>query len=141
MRDRGLSFHKIATRPNSDACGDRRESEIRNPGSEAFSMTSPRNDKHLIRMAVIERKMPSHALVQCWNTAQGVLFFAPRFVNVCYAIGFLCAGFPLKLNYGRLQLQWVHQSSHLRADVQQVIFSNETCYNPDYNDARVFVRC
>ncbi|KAJ4447930.1 hypothetical protein ANN_09939 [Periplaneta americana] len=47
---------------------------------------------------------------------------------------------PLSRNHQRLRLQWARERHHWHAEWQNVVFSDESCFNLSYTDSRIRVR-
>ena len=123
MREGGFSYRENATRTQ---CNATREMHIwkklteenqarRKPGSGARNCTTARDDKHLIRMAVTERRASSRVLAQRWRMAIGALLSSSTVRHHLLQLG-LGARLPLRrillsLNHRRLRLQWAEQHS------------------------------
>lgn len=152
MREGGFSYRKIAARTQCNATTVMRvwkkwteENQTRRkPGSGARNSTTARDDRHLIRMAVTDRTASSRVLAQRWSTATGVLLSSStvrrRLLQHELRARVPLRRIPLSLNHRRLRLQWAQQHSAWRAQWQQVVFSDESRYNLEYNDGRVRVR-
>ncbi|GFS68606.1 transposable element Tcb2 transposase [Trichonephila clavipes] len=71
----------------------------RKTGTGRRKVTSARDDRHLLRMAVNDRTASSRQLAARWSTATGVLMSASSIVDVD-----VCC-----TNHRRLRLQWTHR--------------------------------
>ncbi|GFX42897.1 transposable element Tc1 transposase [Trichonephila clavipes] len=85
-------------------------------------VTSARDDRHLLRMAVNDRTASSRQLAARWSTSTSVLMI------------------PLTANHRRLRLQWAHEHRAWQADWQQGVFSDEPRFNLGDHDDRIRVR-
>ena len=47
---------------------------------------------------------------------------------------------PMSRDHQCLRLQWARECHHWRAEWQNVVFSDESCFNMSYNDGRICVR-
>ncbi|GFX56888.1 transposable element Tcb2 transposase [Trichonephila clavipes] len=97
LRDEGFSFRAIGARVqrNSDTsleAGDRRAPNNSKTGSARRKVTSARDDRHLLRMAVNDRTASSRQLVYCYRCTN------VGFVDVCCTVdcmqGCLYTGSP-----------------------------------------------
>lgn len=152
MREGGFSYREIAARTQCNASTVMRiwkkwtdENQTRRkPGSGAQKNTTPRDNRHLIRMAVTERTASSRVLAQHWSTATGALMSSStvrrRLVQHGLRARVPLRRIPLSLNHRHLRLQWAQQYRAYRTQWQQVVFSDESRYNLEYNDGRVRVR-
>ncbi|GFT71799.1 transposable element Tcb2 transposase [Trichonephila clavipes] len=98
-------------------------------GSGQLTMTSARDNRHMLRMAVKDRTASSWQLAARWSTATGVLMSASLIRQPLLHRG-LCVRVPLyripsRQNHRRLRLQWVHEHRAWQADWHQVVFSDE----------------
>lgn len=107
-------------------------------------MTSTRDDRHLVRMTLMDRTATSRQLAAHWSTATGVsmsassirrrlLYHGIRARTPLYRI-------PLTQNHRCLRQRWARQHIDWRADWQQVVFSDESRFNLWHNDGRIRVR-
>ncbi|GFX31689.1 transposable element Tc1 transposase [Trichonephila clavipes] len=99
----------------------------RNTGSGRRKVTSARDDRHLLRMLVNDRTASSRQLAACWSTATGVLMSTSLRI-------------PLMANHQRLCLQWALEHRAWKADLHQVVFSDESRFNLWDHDGRIRVR-
>ncbi|GFT87114.1 transposable element Tc1 transposase [Trichonephila clavipes] len=83
-------------------------------GSGRRKVASARDDRHLHRKAVNNRRASSRQLGTRW--------------------------IPLTANHRRLSLQWAHEHRASQADWHQVVFSDESRFNLWVHDGRIRVR-
>ncbi|PRD33858.1 UNVERIFIED_CONTAM: Transposable element Tcb2 transposase [Trichonephila clavipes] len=105
----------------------------RKTGTGRRKVTSARDDRHLLRMAVNDRTASSRQLAARWSTATGVLMSASSIRRRLLHRG-LRARMPLyrislTANHRRLRLQWTHEHRAWQAYWHQVIFSDESRFN------------
>lgn len=101
--------------------------------SRPYNITT-RDDRYLIPMTVMEYTTSSRAVALRWCMATSASLSAQT-VRRRLLLYVLQTRVPrsevtLKLNHRRPRLQWAHRHSHV--DWQQVVFSDESCYNLDY---------
>ncbi|GFX06071.1 transposable element Tc1 transposase [Trichonephila clavipes] len=116
----------------------------RKTGRGRRKVTSVRDDRHLLRMAVNDRTASSRQLKARWSTATGVLMPASsirrRLLHRGLGARVPLYRIPLAANQRRLRLQWAHEHRAWQADWHQVIFSDESCFNLWDHDSRICVR-
>ncbi|GFT09495.1 transposable element Tc1 transposase [Trichonephila clavipes] len=107
-------------------------------------MTSARDDRHLLHIAMNDRTAFSRQLAARWSTATGVLMTASSIRQHLLYRGLRARvplyRIPLKANYRRLRLQWAHEHRAWQADWHQVVFSDESRINLWDHDGRIRVR-
>lgn len=152
LREGGFSYREIAARVQRNSSTVMRvwkqwteeNRTTRKTGSGRRKVTSARDDRHLVRMAVTDRTASSRQLAARWSTATGVLMSASSIRRRLLHRG-LCARIPLyriplTANHRRLRLQWADEHRAWRADWQQVVFSDESRFNLWNHDGRIRVR-
>ncbi|KAJ8893429.1 hypothetical protein PR048_006027 [Dryococelus australis] len=102
-------------------------------GTGPRNVTTARDDRHLVRMAVTDRTASFTMLARHWSTATGVDLSAST-VRHCLLRDGLVARMPLRRlplsrNHKRLRLQW-----------QNLVFPDESRFNMSYSDGRIRVR-
>ncbi|GFW77059.1 transposable element Tcb2 transposase [Trichonephila clavipes] len=99
-------------------------------------VTSVRDNRHLLRMAVNDRTASSRQLAVPWFTATGVVSsICSRLLHSGLRARVPLYRIPLKANHRRLCLQWAHEHRSWQADWHQVTFSDESRFNLwDYDD-------
>ncbi|GFV08461.1 uncharacterized protein TNCV_2936771 [Trichonephila clavipes] len=104
-------------------------------------MTSARNNRYRLHIAVNDCTVSSRQLAARWSTATGVLMSAS---SMSGAPWIECKGAfiqdPLTANHRRLSLQWAHERRARQADWHQVVFSDESRFNLWDYDGRIRVR-
>ena len=104
-------------------------------------MTTARDDRHLVRMAVTDRTASSTVLTLRWKTATGLdLSASTARRRLLRAVRIPLRRLPLSRDQQRLRLQWTHERRHWRAEWRNVEFSDESRFNMSYNDGRKCVR-
>ena len=105
------------------------------------NVTTARDDRHLVRMAVTDRTASSTVLSQRWGTATGLVLSASTVRHRLLRAGIVPLDrLPLSKDHQRLRLQWARQRSHWRAEWRNGVFSDESRFNISYNDGRMCVR-
>ncbi|GFX86182.1 transposable element Tc1 transposase [Trichonephila clavipes] len=103
-------------------------------------VTSARDDRHMLRMAVNDHTASSKQLVACWSTATGVLMSASsirrRLLHRGLHVRVPLYRIPLTANHQRLRLQ----RAHGHKTWHQIVFSNESRFNLWDNDGRIHAR-
>ena len=108
-------------------------------------MTTARDDRHLVRMAMTDCTASSTVLNRCWSTVMGLDLSASTVCRRLLMVG-LAARMPLRqfslsTDHQCLRLQRARERHHWHAEWQNVVFSDESCFNMSYNDGRICVRC
>ncbi|GFY31685.1 transposable element Tcb2 transposase [Trichonephila clavipes] len=105
----------------------------RKTGSGRRKLTSARDHRHLLRMAVNDRTASSRQLAVRWSTAKSILMSASsirrRLLQRVLRATMPLYRIPLTINHRRLHLQWAYGHRPWQADWHQVIFSDESRYN------------
>lgn len=152
LRETGLSYRDIAARTGHAATTVMRvwnqwieEGRTqRRAGTGPHNVTTARDDRHLVRMAVTDRTASSTVLARRWSTATGVNMSASTVRRRLLRAGLVARmplrRLPLTRNHQRLRLQWARERRHWRAEWQNVVFSDESRFNLSYSDGRVRVR-
>ncbi|PSN31409.1 hypothetical protein C0J52_25475 [Blattella germanica] len=143
LREAGLSYRDIAARTGHAATTVMRVwNEQRRADIVPRNVTTARDDRHLVRMAVTDRTDSSTVLSRRWNTATGLGMSAStvRLLRAGLVARMPLRRFPLSRDHQRLKLQWVRERRHWRAEWQNVVFSDESRFNMSYNDGRIRVR-
>lgn len=116
----------------------------RKTGTGRQKVTSERDDRHLLRMAVNDRTASSRQLAAHWSTATGVQLSASSIRRRLLRRGLRARvplyRIPLTANHRRLRRQWALEHRDWRADWHQVVFSDESRFNLWTHDGRVRVR-
>ena len=152
LREAGLTSRDIGSYRarccDSYACMESVEREEgrtqRQAGTGPRNETTAWDDHNLIGMAVTDRTASSTVLSGRWSTAT-VLDLSASTVRRRLLSSGLEARMPLRrLPLSRyhlhLRLQWARERRHCRAEWQNVVFSDESCFNMSYNDGRIRVR-
>ena len=88
--------------------------------------------KHLFRRAVNDHTDSSRHLAACWLAATDVLIsislIRQRLLYRRKRTSVLLYRISLMANHRRLRLPWAHEQKAWKADLYQVIFSNELCF-------------
>ncbi|GFX27839.1 transposable element Tc1 transposase [Trichonephila clavipes] len=121
LREAGLSYRAVAARVQHNSSTIMRVSKqwtdegrtARKSGSGPRNVTSPPDDRRLVRMAQTDRTASSRQLAAQW--------------------------IPLTQNHRHLRLQWANVHRSWRADWQQVVFSHESRFNLWHHDGRIRV--
>ncbi|GFW63336.1 transposable element Tc1 transposase [Trichonephila clavipes] len=116
----------------------------RKTGSGQQKVTSARNDRHLLRIALKDRTDSSRMLAARWFTATGVLMSASSFHRRLLHDRF-CAMVPLYRipftgNHRGLRMQWFPEHRTWQGVWRQVIFSDDSRFNLGDHDGRIRVR-
>ncbi|GFU90667.1 transposable element Tc1 transposase [Trichonephila clavipes] len=116
----------------------------RKSGSGPRNVTSARDDRRLVRMAQTGRTASSRQLAAHWSTATGVSLCASSIRRRLLQRGLRARipldRIPLTQNHRRLRLHWANVHRSWRADWQQVVFSDKSCFNLWHHDGRIRVR-
>ncbi|GFS59081.1 transposable element Tc1 transposase [Trichonephila clavipes] len=116
----------------------------RETGSGRRKVSSARDDRHLLRIAVNDRTAFSRQLAAHWSTATGVLMSASSIRRCLLHHGLRTRvplyRIPLTASHRWLRLQWAHEHRARQADWYQVDFSNESRFNLWDHDGRIRVR-
>ncbi|GFV33239.1 transposable element Tcb1 transposase [Trichonephila clavipes] len=116
----------------------------RKTGSGRRKVTSARDDRHLLSMAVDNRKASSRQLAARRFTATGVLMSAssirPRLLQRGLSARVPLYRIPLMANHQRLRLQWAREHRAWQADWHQVVFSDESHFNLWDHDGHIRIR-
>lgn len=139
----GLSFREITAHMGRNATTVihvwKRLIEQKTPAVEhTIYITSPRDDRHLIRIAVMKRMTSSRALTQRCSTATGVSLSVPHDLSTS-ATQWVSSKDLSALNSPRVESPG-NRFNTCRAGWQQFIFSDESRYGLHYNDGRVVVK-
>lgn len=152
LREGGFSYRAIAARVQRSSSTVMRvwkqwideNRTTRKTGSGRRKVTSMRDDRHLVRMAVTDRTASSRQLAAHWSTATGVALCASsirrRLLRRGLRVRTPLYRIPLTQNHRRMRLQWAHEHRDWRADWQQVVFSDESRFNLWHHDGRIRVR-
>ena len=143
-REAGLSYHDIVARTGHAAKTvmrvwnqSREEGHMqRRAGTGPHNVTTARDDRHLVRMAVTDRTVSSTMLSRRWSTATD-LDLSVSTVRHCLLSAGLVACMPLRRlplsrDHQCLRLQWAHKRRHWRAEWQNVVFLDESHFNMSY---------
>ena len=152
LREAGLSYRDIEARTGHAAMTDmrvwnqwREEGRTqRRAGTGPRNVTTARDERHLVRMAVTDRIASSTVLTRRWSTPTGLDLSAST-VRRCLLWAGLVATMPLHrlpLSRGHqcLRLQWARERRHWRAEWRNVVFTDESRFNMSSNDGRLRVR-
>ncbi|GFX04270.1 transposable element Tc1 transposase [Trichonephila clavipes] len=101
-------------------------------------VTSARDDRHLLHMAVSNRTVSSKLLAVRWSTVTGVLMSASSIRR--RLLHRYTGSPPFTANHRQLRLQWAHEHRVWQADWHQVVFSDESSFNLLDHDGRIRVR-
>lgn len=152
LREAGLSHGAVAARVQRNRSTIMRVWKLwtdegrtaRKSGSGPRNVTSARDDRHLVRMALTDRTASSRQLAAQWSTATGVSLCASSIRRRLLQRGLRARvplyRIPLTQNHRRLRLQWANVRRRWRADWQQVVFSDESRFNMWHHDGRIRVR-
>ncbi|GFV58357.1 transposable element Tc1 transposase [Trichonephila clavipes] len=151
LREAGLSYRAVAAHLQHNSSTIMRVSKqwmdegwtARKSGSGPRNVTSARDDRRLVRMAKTDRTASSRQLAAQWSTATGVSLCASsirrRPLQRELRARIPLYRIPLTQNHRHLRLQWANVHRSLRADWQQVIFSDESLFNLWHHDGRIRV--
>ena len=116
----------------------------RQAGTGPRNVTTARDDRHLVHMAVTDRTASSTVLSQHWSTATGLDLSASTVRHRLERVGQVAcmplSQFPLCRDHQCLRLQRVHECHHWCAERRNVVFSDKSCFNMSYNDGCIRVR-
>ncbi|GFX54099.1 transposable element Tc1 transposase [Trichonephila clavipes] len=128
LREGGFSYHAIGARVQRNSSTVMRawkqwtyvHRTTRKTGCGRRKVTSARDDRHQIHIAVNDPTASSRQLAACWSTVTGVLMSDSSIHRRLLHRGF-CARMrlyriPLTANHRRLRLQWAHEHRTWRAD-------------------------
>ena len=151
LREAGLSYRDIAARTGNAATTVmcvwnqwREEGRTqRRTGTGPRSVTTARDDRHLVRKAVTDHAASSTVLSQRWSIATGLNLSASTVRRRLLRDGLVARmplrWLPLSRDHQRLRLQWERERCHWRAEWRNVVFSDESRFNMFYNDSRIRV--
>ena len=134
LRKAGFSYRDIAARTEHAASTVmrlwnpwRKEGRTqRRAGTEPHDVTTARDDRHLVRMAVTYRTASSTVLSRRWSTATGLdlsaLTVRRRPLKTGLVASMLLRRFPLSRDHQRLRLQWARERRHWCAEWRNVVF-------------------
>ena len=115
----------------------RRDEQVLGP----CNVTTARDDRHLVRMAVTDRTASSTLLNRCWSTATGLDLYAStvrcRLLRAGLVARMSLLRLPLSRDQQRLRPQWARERRHWRAEWRSIVFSDESRFNMSYNDGRI----
>ncbi|GFW70984.1 transposable element Tc1 transposase [Trichonephila clavipes] len=124
--------------------GRTRVGQLGNPVSGPRNVTPAREDRHLVRMAQTDRTYFSRQLAAQWSTATRVSLCASSIRRSLLQRGLRARiplyRIPLTQNHRRLRLHWANVHRSWRADWQQVVFSDKSCFSLWHHDGRIRVR-
>ncbi|KAJ8897004.1 hypothetical protein PR048_002350 [Dryococelus australis] len=113
-------------------------------GTGPRNVTTARNDRHLVRMAVTDHTASSTVLARHWSTATGVGLSASTVRRHLLQTGLVARiplrRLPLSRNHKRLRLQWARERRRWCAEWQSVVFTDESRFNLSYCNGRIRVR-
>lgn len=152
MRECDASIQEIAARVGRSVSAVQRVCtewftegrRTRRDGSGRTTQTTPREDRHLIRMALQDRSASSSALAQQWNSVTH-----RSLSGVTVRRRLLRCGLPARRPLLRLpltnvhkhaRLQWCMERRHWGQEWQQIVFSDESRFCLFENDGRILVR-
>ena len=99
----------------------------RRAGTEPRNVTTARDDRHLVRMAVTDCTASSTVLSRRWSTATGLVLFASTVHRRLLRAGLVARmplrRLPLSKDHQRVRLQWARERCHWRAAWRYVVFS------------------
>ncbi|KAJ8898147.1 hypothetical protein PR048_003507 [Dryococelus australis] len=102
------------------------------------------DDRHLVRMAVMDCTASCTVLAVQWITATGAGLSASTVRRRPLRAGLVTRmslrRLPLSRNYKRLSLQWARERRRWRVEWQDVVFSKVFRFNMFYSDGRICVR-
>ncbi|PSN38897.1 hypothetical protein C0J52_20069 [Blattella germanica] len=140
LQEAGLSYRDIAPRTGHAATTVMH----RRSGTGPRNVTTARDDRHLVRIAVTDRTASSTVLSRCWNTSTGLGTSASTVRRRLLRAGLVARmplrQLPLSRDHQRLRLQWARERRHWCAEWQNVVFSDESRFNMSYNDGLIHVR-
>ena len=109
-------------------------------GTGPRNVTTARDDRHLVRMDVTDRRFPSTVFSRYWSTATGLDLSVSTACRRLLRAGLVARvplrRLPLSSDHQRLRLQLARESRHWRAEWQNVVFSDESRFSISYNDVR-----
>ena len=107
-------------------------------------MTTARDDRHLLRMAVMDHRASSIVLSRRWSTTTGLDLSVSTVRRSLLRAGLVARmpwrRLPLSRNHQHLRLQWAREHRNWRTEWRDVVFSYESRFNISYNDGRIRVR-
>ena len=117
---------------------------LRRAGTGPRNVTTARDDRHLVRMAVTDCTASSTVLSRRWSTATGLGLSAST-VRRCLLRAGLVARMPLlrlplSRDHQRLRLRCARERCYWRAEWRNVVFSEDSRFNMSNNDGRIRVR-
>ena len=152
FREAGLSYRDTAARTGHAATTAmrvwnqwREEGRTqRRAGTGPRNVTTARDDRHLVRMAVTDRIAPSTVLSRCWSIATGLDLSAAtvrrRLLRAGLVVRMPLRRSPLSRDHQRLRLQWARERRNWHAEWRNVVFSDESRFNKSYNDGCIRIR-
>ncbi|GFV77290.1 transposable element Tc1 transposase [Trichonephila clavipes] len=139
LREGGFSYRAEGARVQRNSM-----EQLEKTGSGRWKVTSARDDRHLLRMAVNDLTASSRQLAALWSTATGVIISTSsirrRLLHRGLRARVTLYRMPLTANHRRLRLQWAHEHRARQADCHQVDFSDESRFNLWDHDGRIRTR-
>ncbi|KAJ8879118.1 hypothetical protein PR048_019724 [Dryococelus australis] len=113
----------------------------RRVGTGPRSVTTVRDDRNLVRMAVTERRASSTVLARHWSTVTGVDLSASTVRRRLLRAGLVpLRRLSLSRDHKRFRLQRARERRRWRVEWQHVVFSDEYRFNLSYSDGCIRVR-
>ncbi|GFX64377.1 transposable element Tc1 transposase [Trichonephila clavipes] len=146
LREGGFSYRAIGTHVQRDSSTVMRvwkqwtyeHRTTRKTSNGRQKVTSVRDDRHLLRMAVNVGTASFRQFAARWSTATGLL------MSDSAAPWIACKGAfiqdPLTTNHRWLHLQWAQEHRAWQADWHQVVFADESRFSLWDHDRRICVR-
>ena len=116
----------------------------RQAGTGPRNTTTAGDDRHFVRMAVMDHTASFTVLSRSWSTATGLDLSTSTVCCYLLRAGLvarmpLCR-LPLSRDHQRLRLQWAHEHHHWCAEWQNVVFLDESHFKMSYNDGCIRVQ-
>ena len=106
-------------------------------------MTTTRDDRHVVRMAMMDHTASSTVLSRCWSTATGLDLSASivclRLLTAELVARMPLHRLPLSRVHQRLRLQWARERHYCHAECRNVVFSDKSHFSMSYNDGCIHV--
>ena len=113
--------------------------------SRYWNVTTARDDRHLVCIAVTNCTASSTVLSRRWSTAMGLDLSAST-VRCSLLRARLVARMPLRrlplsTDHQCPRLQWAREHHHWHVEWWNVVLSDKSHFNMSYNDGRICVQC
>ena len=115
----------------------------RQAGTGPCNVTTARDDRHLVCMAMTDHTASFTVLSQYWSAATGLDLSGStvcrRLLRAELVARMPLHRLPLSREHQCLRLQWACECHHWHAVWRNVAFSDESHFNMSYNDGRIHV--